>query len=339
MFGESLFVGPVVHPMDPSSQLTSEPIWIPAGEWIEWPTGKHFTGPRMVHRSFSIDQIPVYVRAGAIIPMQPELRYTGEKPVDPLIVNVFPSQDGQYSSYAVYEDSDSSEAYKDGAYARTQIQAHRSGAVLNIDIEPIQGHFSGMQTTRKYEVRLPADWPPASVSVNGRKLILAGDGKGPGWTYDGNTLTTTISLPRLPSTRSIRLSIRRTPGLVGNEALLDGFAGAITRLRSAHDSLDQTWPRARAPEDLTYASQTGDRITYDPAKAGEEIERFRGSYQRALQSATRILQQADTSSIQGKSSSSGSDGTADKDGLQRFRLRSKRALAQLHDGDEPQDAK
>ena len=66
----------------------------PKGEWIEWPTGKHLTGPATVERSFSIDQIPVYVKAGAIVPMQPPMRYTGEKPVDPLIVNVWPLQAG-----------------------------------------------------------------------------------------------------------------------------------------------------------------------------------------------------------------------------------------------------
>jgi len=52
--------------------------------------GQALIGPASFERSFSIEQTPVYLRAGAIVPMQPPMRYTGEKPVDPLIVNVWP---------------------------------------------------------------------------------------------------------------------------------------------------------------------------------------------------------------------------------------------------------
>ena len=79
-------------------------MWLPEGEWIEWSTGKHLTGPATRERSFSIDQTAVYLRAGAIVPMQPPMRYTGEKPVDPLIVNVWPMNGGANSDYVLYED-------------------------------------------------------------------------------------------------------------------------------------------------------------------------------------------------------------------------------------------
>lgn len=77
----------------------------------------------MVERSFSIRQVPVYLRAGAIVPMQPPMQYTGQKPVDPLILNVWPLADGQFSSYALYEDGSDSEAYKRGVFALTPISA------------------------------------------------------------------------------------------------------------------------------------------------------------------------------------------------------------------------
>ncbi len=68
---------------------------MPDGEWIEWPTGKHFAGPCQVERNFTIGQIPVYLKAGAIVPMQPPMLDTGEKAVDPLIVNVWPLAPGE----------------------------------------------------------------------------------------------------------------------------------------------------------------------------------------------------------------------------------------------------
>ena len=156
-------------------------MWLPQGEWIEWPTGKHFAGPAAVERSFSIEQTPVYLRAGAIVPMQPPMRYTGEKPVDPLIVNVWPLAPGSSSSYSVYEDSGVSVEYQRGVFARTPIKAAQTGDTLRVEIGPVEGSYPGMLKTRGYELRLPADWPPASVTVNGVAVKHAGPtGKG-GW--------------------------------------------------------------------------------------------------------------------------------------------------------------
>ena len=73
LFGDQMLVAPVTAPADKVTGLATEKVWLPKGEWIEWPTGKHFTGPIAVDRSFSIDQTPVYLRAGAIVPMQPPM--------------------------------------------------------------------------------------------------------------------------------------------------------------------------------------------------------------------------------------------------------------------------
>jgi alpha-glucosidase len=51
VFGDSMIVSPVVHPADPATQLTKQSVWIPKGEWVEWPSGKHLSGPATVERS------------------------------------------------------------------------------------------------------------------------------------------------------------------------------------------------------------------------------------------------------------------------------------------------
>ncbi len=116
-----MLVAPVVASADKISGLSSQKVWLPKGEWIEWPTGKHFTGPTAIDRSFSIEQTPVYLKAGAIVPMQPPMIYTGEKPVDPLIVNVWPLAPGSSRSYSLYEDSGVATEYQHGVFARTPI--------------------------------------------------------------------------------------------------------------------------------------------------------------------------------------------------------------------------
>ena len=137
IFGEQMLAAPVVTAADKVSGLATEQVWLPEGEWIEWPTGKHFTGPTNVQRDFSISQIPVYLKAGAIVPMQPPMRYTGDKQVDPLIVNVWPLKPGSSSSYSVYEDSSSSVDYQRGVFARTPIKATQTGDTLK------RGDWSG----------------------------------------------------------------------------------------------------------------------------------------------------------------------------------------------------
>ena len=275
VFGDQMLAAPVTAPADKVSGLAAEKVWLPKGEWIEWPTGKHFTGPAIVDRAFSIDQIPVYLRAGAIVPMQPPMLYTGQKPVDPLIVNVWPLAPGTSSSYEVYEDSGVAVEYQKGVFARTPIKAMQTGDTLRVEIGPVAGGYPGMLHARAYELRLPADWPPASVTINGvalvKKLGVTGNG---GWSFEGNTLTTIVPIPTRSVAAKVIVEVRRTAGLTARRGELDGFAGAMTRLRGVYDSLQQTWPVAAAPDLLIDAMQTGDRLSYHPELATEEITHF-----------------------------------------------------------------
>ena len=274
LFGDQMMVAPVVAPADKVSGLAAEQIWLPEGEWIEWPTGKHLTGPGTVSRSFSIDQIPVYIKAGAILPMQPPMRYTGEKPVDPLIVNVWPLKPGTSSHYAVYEDSGVSVEYQRGVYARTPVKAAQNGDVLRAEIGPAEGSFPGMMKTRRYELRLPADWPPASVTVNGTPVAHAGLAGEGGWSYEGNTLTTTIPVQAGDVAGKVIVEVRRAEGLTARRGELDGFSGAMTRLRGAYEAMHQTWPMSSPPDALVDAMQSGARLGYHPEKATEELAHF-----------------------------------------------------------------
>jgi alpha-glucosidase len=274
LFGEQLLAAPVTAPADKVSGLATETVWLPKGEWIEWPTGKHLTGPATFERNFSIEQTPVYLRAGAIIPMQPPLRFTGEKPVDPLIVNVWPLEPGTHSSYSVYEDSGVSVDYQRGVFARTPIKAAQTGDTLRVEIGPVEGSYPKMPLTRAYELRLPADWPPTEVTVNGVAVKRAGPTGNGGWSYEGNTLTTVIPVHSQSVASKVTVVVRRTPGLIARRNELDGFAGAMTRLRGAYDAMNQTWPVSDPPEVLTDALQTGDRLSYHPENAQQEIARF-----------------------------------------------------------------
>jgi len=287
MFGDQMLAAPVTEPAHGPGGLATEKIWLPRGEWIEWPTGKHFTGPASVERSFSIDQIPVYLRAGAIVPMQPPMLYTGQKSVDPLIVNIWPLASGTTSSYSLYEDNGVSVLYQRGVFTRTPIHATQAGDMLRVEIGPVEGSFPGMLKTRSYEIRLPADWPPASVTVNGKPVSQAGPGT-EGWSYAGNTLTTVIPVPHFSVASKVTIEVRRADGLTARRGELDGFAGDMTRLRGAYDAMQQTWPISAPPDPLIDAMQTGDRLGYHPERAVEEIAHFHAVLPKAQAAVAAI---------------------------------------------------
>jgi hypothetical protein len=69
--------------------------------------------------------------------------------------------------------------------------------------------------------------------------------------------------------------VRRSAALFGRSSELDGFAGAMTRLREAYDGLNQTFPIAWSPDELVDAMQTGDRLGYFPQQAGDQLKHYR----------------------------------------------------------------
>jgi alpha-glucosidase len=273
MFGDNVLVAPITEPVSKDLQLARRSVWLPEGNWIEWQTGAHLKGASTFDRAFSIRQIPIYVKTGTIIPMQPPVRYTGEKPVDPLIITVFPLEDGQVSTYRLYEDAGNTTGYKYGDTAWTRIRASSNGdgSVLTLAIAPMEGQYKGMPTARSYEVRLPGSWPPSSVRVNGQPITESRKDGFVGWRFDGDTLTTAIRTSRFKVSDAVTVTVKIEATLARQRNLLDDFAGKMTRLREAYDIVNSTWSNGWSPDLLIDAMQTGDRIGYHPETAYKEL--------------------------------------------------------------------
>jgi len=334
VFGSQMIAAPVTQPVDSSTQLAKESIWIPKGEWIERGTGKHFTGPAQVSRSFSIDQIPVYLRAGAIVPEQPPMLHTDQKPVDPLILKVYPLGDHQTSAYKLYADASNSRAYQRGICTWTPITAKQSGDTLSLEVAPVEGSYPGMVEERAYRLELPDGWPPESVTVNGKPLAFTGqDRSKPGWRYEGNALMTVITTPRFSVHTPVRIEVRRAAGSLASRNQLDGFAGSIDRLHGAYDTLNSLSPYTWSPDPLIDALQTGDRISYHPEKARAELARFPSLYAQALAKVQALVDAANLPNDELDKKlehDNGFGGTTSP--AARYKLMVNRALAMLEDG-------
>jgi alpha-glucosidase len=113
------------------------------------------------------------------------------------------------------------------------------------------------------------------------------DGKG-GWTFEGNTLTTVIPVAAASVHAAVTIEVRRATGFRARRGQIDGFAGAMTRLRAAYDALQQSSPVAAPPDALIDAMQTGDRLSYHPERAQEEMAGFHERVEKAQAAVTAM---------------------------------------------------
>ncbi len=271
MFGNDLLVAPVTSPMAGESLFVMKDVWLPEGEWYEWSSGALVEGGGVISRSYPLDEIPLFVKAGGVIPMQPAMRHVGEKPVDPLILNIFPGESG---SARIYEDEGNTNDYKEGSFSFTPVRFEREDSAMRVVVGPVEGGFPGMLEERKCELRLVLTHPPESVSIGGEPAWYDADGRGPGsWDYDGEEMTTIIRTPKLDVHQEtvIRISFRNT-----DTAVLSGKKGALRRVRTFMKFLaTKSWDRSVYSNDtVVRAAQAGYRIGRDPGSAEREIRKF-----------------------------------------------------------------
>jgi len=242
LFGDDMLVSPVVEPADPLSGCAMVKVWLPPGEWTNWFTGRTYKGPCDARLLVPLDEIPIFVRGGAIIPTQPKMNRTGEKPVDPLILNIFPGESGQTR---VYEDDGIGPGYKTGQCAWTPVSHKLAGGERHITIGPVEGSYPGMLKERRYEICLRETWPAKEVKVDGTALPLTKDPQSEGWQYDSDLLSIVIRLPKRAVTDEVKIIVvGRNAG--GDDIFRSGLRGEIGVLRSVRELLGDQTPKVLA---------------------------------------------------------------------------------------------
>jgi alpha-D-xyloside xylohydrolase len=145
MFGPAFMVSPVT-----AAGLTSRPVYLPAGRWYDFWTGDTATGGgtgRSVLASAPLNRIPLYMRAGTIVPMGPELQYAAQKQADTIELRVYRGANG---SFTLYEDQGDNYSYETGSYAT--IPMSYNDVTGKITIGARSGNFTGMLTNRVFTV-------------------------------------------------------------------------------------------------------------------------------------------------------------------------------------------
>jgi alpha-D-xyloside xylohydrolase len=143
LFGPAILVNPVTE-----QGAVSRRLYLPAGtRWYDFWTGQAQDGGKSVEGAAPLDRIPLYVRAGSILPLGPDVEYAAEKPADPIELRVFAGADGDFT---LYEDENDNYNYEHGVYAT--IPLHWNDARHTLTIGARKGSFPGMLQARTFRV-------------------------------------------------------------------------------------------------------------------------------------------------------------------------------------------
>ena len=182
LYGPDVLVAPVTTP----GTTTTQTVWFPAGQWTDWFTGATFTGPKTQTLTVPLDRMPVFVRAGGIVPEQAAMSHVGADPGAPTILRVYPGASG---AFTLYQDAGSGLGYKHGQDSRTAITTSTSGTGTVVRIGPAVGRYPGEPATRSFSVEIQRVTAPHAVFVDGRRASLS---------YDPATDTLTVPVAHVP---------------------------------------------------------------------------------------------------------------------------------------------
>ncbi|HEY5232306.1 MAG TPA: glycoside hydrolase family 31 protein [Verrucomicrobiae bacterium] len=143
MFGPAFLVSPVTTP-----QATSRQAYLPAGtSWVDFWTGETLSGGKTVTANAPVNILPLFVRAGSIVPLGPVMQYATEKPDDPVELRVYRGADGQFT---LYEDEGDNYNYEKGSHATIPFEWNEAKQTLTIGKRT--GNFPGMLKEHTFRV-------------------------------------------------------------------------------------------------------------------------------------------------------------------------------------------
>jgi len=172
MFGPAFLVNPVTEPA-----ATTRQVYLPNAKWYDFWTGSAVEGGQTINAIAPLDRLPLYVRAGSILPLGPDEEWATEKAADPIELRIYRGANG---AFMLYEDENDNYDYEKGVYAT--IPLHWDDAGHTLIIGDRKGQFPGMLETRSFRVVFvsenhgvgvnPADEADRIVQYSGKQISV-----------------------------------------------------------------------------------------------------------------------------------------------------------------------
>jgi alpha-D-xyloside xylohydrolase len=168
LFGPALMPCPVYE-----YKARSRSVYFPwDSDWYDFYTGKYMVGGKRITADAPYGRMPLYVRAGSIIPIGPAMQWSDEKPADDILLAVYAGKDG---AFTLYEDENVNYNYEKGFYARIPITWDDASRTLTIGER--EGSFEGMLQTRKFRVVVTDPQHPNAYDPDAAGMEITYDGK------------------------------------------------------------------------------------------------------------------------------------------------------------------
>jgi len=188
MFGQSILVAPVTEAMyvnkvdgkttENFSQAKTKKVYLPTGvDWYDFWTGQKLTGGQEIQREAPIDLIPLYVKAGSVLPFGPNVQYAAEKSWDKLEIRIYRGANGEFT---LYEDEKDNYNYEKGVFSTIKFNWNDKANTLTIADQ--KGTFPGMLKTRTFNIVIvdtkngvgvkPASSFTKTISYNGKSISV-----------------------------------------------------------------------------------------------------------------------------------------------------------------------
>ena len=168
LFGPAILASPVT-----TQGATSRRVYLPKATWYDFWTGAKVEGGKHIEAEAPLAKLPLFVRAGSIVPMGPTMEWSTEKPADPMEIRVYPGADGDFT---LYEDENDNYDYTKGQHATIQMHWDDAGKTLTIGAR--EGSFPGMLEKHTFNVVLVGEGRGVGIgdsSAQGRSVAYTGD--------------------------------------------------------------------------------------------------------------------------------------------------------------------
>jgi alpha-glucosidase (family GH31 glycosyl hydrolase) len=162
LYGRDILVAPVVE-----KSATTRNLYLPKGYWYDFWTNEKHTGGQEINRSVDLGTLPLYVRAGAVIPTGPIKQYTGEQVDGPLTLTIYPGADG--TSF-LYQDDGESFNFRNGEFTRLEMHWHDAARRLELRLTP--GSRMSAAGSLPLEVRVAGSATPRSTTFSGHPVSI-----------------------------------------------------------------------------------------------------------------------------------------------------------------------
>ncbi len=212
-FGTELLVAPIISPMDPSVGSSRKEIWLPDGQWFDFNSGESITGGKVHVNYYFKNEIPIFAKAGAIIPISPDYHNSHLTNPKSIQLFVFPGSDNQF---VLYEDDGISQKYQSGENAQTEINLTSSENSVILEICPSQGDLSNIPKDREFEIIVKGIQKPKAIQCDidkSKKEIK--------WTFDKKTRTLSLEPLSIQPNQKVTCQISQPKGLINQEPRIE----------------------------------------------------------------------------------------------------------------------